>query len=113
MLDFTPVRNYLSHLCYDSVIFVSGFTSQAAGIDEQVPAVIRDLDNTLRGASSGWTRVVKMSVFLDRTQDLKRLKSVLGDTHTVDLAKTEFSFVDGFSSEQSLLEVEVTALNNG
>jgi enamine deaminase RidA (YjgF/YER057c/UK114 family) len=109
-VDFTPPRNYLSHLRYDSIVFVSGFTAQATRMDEQVAAVIRDLDNTLRNASSGWAQVVKVSVFLDRTQDVKRLKSLLGDSHTADLAKTEFSFVDGFSSEQSLLEIEVTAL---
>lgn len=109
-VDFSPPRNYLSHLPYDSVVFVSGFTSEAGHLDEQVPAVITDLDNTLKAASSSWARVVKLSIFLDKTQDLGALGSLLAKADKVESAKIEFGFVDGFSREQSLLEIEATAL---
>lgn len=109
-VDFVPARNYLSHLRYESIVFVSGFTSQAGHLDEQVPEVITDLDSTLKAASSNWTRVVKLSIFLDKTQDLGALKSLLAKADKVESAKIEFSFVDGFSREQSLLEIETTAL---
>lgn len=108
-VDFAPARNYLSHLCYDSMVFVSGFTSQAGNIDEQVPAVLADLSNTLKSASTDWNRVVRLSVFVEKTQNLNRLKSLLTCTDQADPGKTEFSFVDGFASEQSLLEIEATA----
>ena len=108
-IDFVPPRNYLSHLCYDSMVFVSGFTSQAGNIDQQVPAVLADLSNTLKATSTDWSRVVRLSVFVEKMQNLDRLKSLLAGTDPVDAGKVEFSFVDGFAGEQSLLEIEATA----
>jgi enamine deaminase RidA (YjgF/YER057c/UK114 family) len=109
-VDFVPPRNYLSHLCYESMVFVSGFTSQAGNIAEQVPAVVADLNNAFKAAPTSWTRVVRLSIFLGKTQDLEAVKSLLANTSQVDAGRAEFSFVDGFASEQSLLEIESTAL---
>lgn len=47
-VDFEPARNYLCYLRYDSVLFYSGFTSDAATLEEQVPDVLRTLANASR-----------------------------------------------------------------
>ena len=38
-VDFQPARNYLCYLGYESVLFFSGFTSDAVTLEEQVPDV--------------------------------------------------------------------------
>lgn len=112
-VEFEPPRIYISQLHYDSVAFVSGFTSENDRLEDQVPAVLSDIDAALKAASTSWKHVVKMSVYLSRTQSLEVLKNLLGKANKVDLAKVEFEFVDGFARENGLLEIEATALIAG
>jgi enamine deaminase RidA (YjgF/YER057c/UK114 family) len=89
---------------------VSGFTSENDRLEDQVPEVLSDIDAALKAASSSWKHIVKMSVYLSRTQSLEVLKNLLGKANKVDLAKIEFEFVDGFARQNGLLEIEPTAL---
>ena len=54
-VDFEPHRTYIAQLRYDSVAFVSGFTSELDRLEDQVPAVLADIDNALKAASTSWT----------------------------------------------------------
>ena len=55
--------------------------------------------------------MVKLSLFLHRSQQLDALKELLEKaTPAPDISKVEFGFVDGYAGDKSLLEVEATAL---
>jgi enamine deaminase RidA (YjgF/YER057c/UK114 family) len=112
-VEFEPPRNYLRHLRYDSVVFVSGLTSEASRLEDQVPEVLAALDDTLGAASTRWAQVVKLSVYLSRTQKVDVVTRLLVKANRLELSKIEFEFVDGFAREKSLLEVEATALAAG
>jgi enamine deaminase RidA (YjgF/YER057c/UK114 family) len=109
-VEFEPPRLYISQLRYDSVLFVSGFTAEADGLEKQVSEVLVDLEDALKLASTGWEQVVGVSVYLSRTQSVDGLRNLLRRANRFDLAQMKIEFVDGFAREKALLEVEVTAL---
>ena len=111
-VDFEPARNYLCYLRYDSVLFYSGFTSDAPTLEEQVPDVLRTLANAFAVSGSSWSKVVKLSILLDRTQKLETLRDFLAHGPHSNIPEVEVSFVDGFAGEKYLLEIEATALIN-
>jgi enamine deaminase RidA (YjgF/YER057c/UK114 family) len=112
-VEFEPARAYISQLRYDSVAFVSGYTSELDRLEDQVPAVLADIDEALKAASTSWQRVAKLSVYLSRSQSLELLKELLRKANRLDLTRIEFEFVDGFARDKGLLEAEATALIGG
>jgi enamine deaminase RidA (YjgF/YER057c/UK114 family) len=110
-VDFEPARNYLCYLRYESVLFYSGFTSDAPTLEEQVPDVLRTLANAFAVSGASWSKVVKLSILLDRTRNLEVLRNLLAQGPKMDVAEVEFSFVDGFAGEKYLLEIEATAVS--
>lgn len=111
-VEFEPRRNYLCYLRYDSVLFFSGFTSDAATLEEQVPDVLSTLANAFAVSGASWSKVIKLSIFLHRSQDISALRRLLANGPRTDVPEVEISFVDGFAGEKYLLEVEATALIN-
>jgi enamine deaminase RidA (YjgF/YER057c/UK114 family) len=108
-VDFDPPRLYISQLRYDSLAFVSGFTSELDRLENQVSAVLADIDEALKAASTSWEHLARLTVYLSRTQNLEVLKNLLRKANRLELTKTEFEFVDGFARDKGLLEAEATA----
>jgi enamine deaminase RidA (YjgF/YER057c/UK114 family) len=108
-VDFEPARNYLCYLRYDSVLFYSGFTSDAPTLEEQVPDVLRTLANAFTVSGASWNKVVKLSILLDRTQKLETLRDLLAQGPHSNIPELEVSFVDGFAGEKFCIEIEATA----
>ena len=109
-VDFEPARNYLCYLSYESVLFFSGFTSDAATLEEQVPDVLRTLANAYAASGVSWSNVVKLSIFLQRSQKLELLRNLLAQGPKLNIAEAEIILVDGFAGEKYLLEIEATAV---
>ena len=108
-VDFEPARNYLCYLRYDSVLFYSGFTSDAPTLEEQVPAVLRTLANAFAVSGASWSKVVRLSILLDRSQKLETLRDLLVQGPHSNIPEVEVGFVDGFAGEKYLIEIEATA----
>jgi enamine deaminase RidA (YjgF/YER057c/UK114 family) len=108
-VEFEPPRNYLCHIRYDSLAFFSGFTSGDGALEQQVPEVVRALAAALAVAGTNWGKVVKLSLFLHRSQKLETLRELLAKAPKLDMPRIEFGFVDGFAGGKSLLEAEATA----
>jgi hypothetical protein len=72
-VEFEPARNYLCYLRYDSMVFYSGYTSDAGTLNEQVTDVLKTITG-VRAISGGLTqdfnKTVRLAVFLHRTQSL-------------------------------------------
>ena len=110
-VEFEPSRNYLCYLRCDSVVFLSGYTSDADTLKNQVPQILAAVASGLMVAATNWGNMVKLSLFLHRSQKLEVLKELLVKApFSTDISKTEFGFVDGYAGDKSLLEVEATAL---
>jgi hypothetical protein len=76
-VDFEPARNYLCYLDYESLLFFSGFTSDTGTLAEQVPDLLRALANAYAVSGVSWSKVVKLSIFLQRSQKLELRRNVL------------------------------------
>ena len=109
LIDFEPRRNYLCYLEYDSVLFFSGFTSEAVTLEQQVRDVLITLDGAFAKAKTDWSRVVKLSLLLQRGSNIDSVKQVLTQANRLTVPEIEFTFVDGFAGEKYLVEVEATA----
>ena len=92
------------------MLFFSGFTSEAATLEQQVRDVLATLDVTFAKAKMDWTKVVKLSLLLQRGSDLAAVKQILAQANRPQVADVEFSFVDGFAGEKYLVEIEATAV---
>jgi enamine deaminase RidA (YjgF/YER057c/UK114 family) len=112
-VEFQPPRNYLCYLRYDSFVFLSGYTSDAETLEDQVPKVIKAVASGLIVAESTGDMLVKISLFLHRSQKFETLKELLKSAPALPAnCQREFGFVDGYAGEKSLLEVEATALTS-
>jgi enamine deaminase RidA (YjgF/YER057c/UK114 family) len=109
-VDFAPARNYLCYLEYDSVLFFSGFTSEAVTLEQQVRDVLGTLDNAFARAQTDWNKVVKLSCLIQRGHAIDTVKNVLASAGRLTVPEIEFTFVDGFAGEKYLIEIEATAL---
>lgn len=113
-VEFQPPRNYLCYLRHDSFVFLSGYTSAAETLQDQVSEIIEAVAGGLMVAGSMWDKLVKVSLFLHRSQKLEVLKELLGRGPALPAnCHGEFGFVDGYAGDKSLLEVEATALTGG
>ena len=112
-VEFQPPRNYLCYLRYDSLVFLSGYTSDAETLEKQVSQVVNAVAGGLIVAGTQFDKLVKLSLFLHRSQNLETLKELLRRYPPApNNLQIEFGFVDGYAGEKSLLEVEATALTS-
>ncbi len=110
-VEFQPRRNYLCYLRYESFVFLSGYTSDAETLEEQVSQVVKAVAGGLIVAGTQFDKLIKLSLFLHRSQNLDTLKELLRRYPPApNNLQIKFGFVDGFAGEKSLLEVEATAL---
>jgi enamine deaminase RidA (YjgF/YER057c/UK114 family) len=110
-VDFEPPRNYLRYLDYDSVLFFSGFTAEAATLEQQVSEVLTTLDGAFAQAKTDWSKVVKLSLLLQRGANIDSVKRIIAQANRIIVPAIEFTFVDGFAGEKYLVEIEATALS--
>ena len=109
-VDFDPARNYLCYLEYDGVLFFSGFTSEAASLEQQAAEVLETIGLALRRAEADWPQVVKLSALVRRGHSLDPVRQALQRAGLQSIPEIEFTFVDGFAGEKYLLEIEATAV---
>jgi enamine deaminase RidA (YjgF/YER057c/UK114 family) len=110
-LDFEPPRNHLRYLEYDSLLFFSGFTSEAPTLEQQVSEVLTTLDGAFAKAKTDWGKVVKLSLLLQRGANIDSVKRILAQANRLSVPEIEFTFVDGFAGEKCLIEIEATGLS--
>ena len=113
-VEFEPARNYLCYLRFDSVVFFSGYTSDADNLNDQVPDVLKAITNA-RAVSGGlahdFAKTGRLSVFLRRDQSIDAVKTMLAKESWIDPEKVDYRLVDGFAGEKYLLEIEATGLS--
>jgi len=107
--EYEPPIVPLRYLIYDSVVFLSGVTAVLPALPDQLADILPRIAASLTDAGSSWDKAVKVSFFLHRSQKLEILKELFQRTVKTNIPRTEYLFVDGYSAEGKLVEIEVTA----
>jgi enamine deaminase RidA (YjgF/YER057c/UK114 family) len=100
-----PVR----FIVYDSVVFLSGVTTVLPTLEQQLDNILPRIEGSLRDAGSSWDRVARVSFYLHRSQTVQSLNEIFRKKVKSNTPSLEYVFVDGYSAEGKLVEIEVTA----
>ena len=106
--EYDPPIIPLRYLIYDSVLFLSGVTAVLPTLADQLANILPRISASLADAGSSWDRVVKVSFYLHRSQRLKTLRGIFLKTVAAEIPQMEYAFVDGYSAEGKLIEIETT-----
>jgi enamine deaminase RidA (YjgF/YER057c/UK114 family) len=109
LVEYDPPIVPLRYLVWDELAILSGVTAVLPTLADQIADILPRIQASLTLAGANWEQVVKMSCFLQRSQSVDDLKSLLARSIDVRLPFVEYGFVDGYSSEGKLIEIEVTA----
>jgi len=109
VVEYDPPIAPIRFLVYDGVVVLSGVTAVLPTLAEQFDNIFPRISASLADAGSSWDKVARVSFYLHRSQTLEHLKSLLARHVSAQIPQWECAFVDGYSSEGKLCEVEVTA----
>jgi len=107
--EYEPPITPLRYLIYDSVVFLSGVTAVLPTLEDQMVDILPRIEGSLKDAGSSWDRAVKASFLLHRSQTFEKLKELFQRQVNAKIPQMEYFYVDGYSSEGKLIEIEVTA----
>lgn len=111
--EYEPPKVPLKYLIYDSVVFLSGVIA-AAGLtlSEQVEMVIEDISTSLVEVGLGWEKVINAHFYLHSSEKVDQLRKQFRQLVKVEIPQTIYVPVEGYSTQEALVEIEVTALQS-
>ncbi len=109
LVEYDPPITPLRYLIYDSIVFLSGVTAVLPTLDDQLSDILPRISSSLTNAGSSWQKAVMVSFYLHRSQKLETLNGLFKKTVKPEIPQMEYAFVDGYSAEGKLIEIEVTA----
>lgn len=107
--EYEPPIVPLRYLVYDPMVFVSGVTAVLPTLSEQVADILPRIAASLADAGTSWDNAAQVSFHLHRSRKIEEIKDLFGKAVTADIPWMEYAFVDGYSAEGKLVEIEVTA----
>jgi enamine deaminase RidA (YjgF/YER057c/UK114 family) len=109
VIEYDPPRTPIRYLTFDSLVFLSGVTAVRPTLSDQMADNLSRLSNYLTEARTSWEEVVQISFYLHRSQKLEDLRRLFRERVNVEVPWVDCVFVDGYSAEGKLVEIEVTA----
>ena len=109
LVEYDPPIVPLRYLGLEGLVFLSGVTSTSGDLAEQVTEVCGLIGESLEHAGVSWEQAVLVSFFLQRAEDPAALKDAFERAVAPRPGRVEWSFVDGYSAQGKLIEIEVTA----
>ncbi len=109
LVEYDPPITPLRYLVYDSLAFLSGVTAVLPTLDAQMADILSRISTSLTSAGSSWDKAVMVSFYLHRSQRLETLKELFKKTVKAEIPQMAYAFVDGYSREGKLIEIEVSA----
>jgi enamine deaminase RidA (YjgF/YER057c/UK114 family) len=109
LVEYDPPIVPLRYLVWEQVVVLSGVTAALPTLADQVADVLPRIGESLSHAGTEWEQVQRMSCFLHRSQRIEDLRDLIARSVDVRFPSFEVGFVDGYSSEGKLVEIEVTA----
>ena len=107
--EYDPPIVPLRYLIYDSVVVLSGVTAVLPTLEDQMGNILARIGGSLADAGTSWQKVVRISFYLHRSQTIEALNALFRKAVSADIPQMEYAFVDGYSAEGKLIEVETTA----
>ena len=109
IVENSPPRRPISYLIYDSLVVLAGKTVVLPTLDEQLDEILPRITTILSDAGTAWDKVINVSGYLHRSQPVEALIERFDKRVKVPIPRMEIAFVDGYSAEGKLIEIEVTA----
>ncbi len=107
--EYDPPITPLRYLIYDSFVVLSGVTAVLPTLEDQMGNILSRIGGSLVDAGASWEKVVKISFYLHRSQTIEALNALFRKVVSADIPHMEYAFVDGYSAEGKLIEIETTA----
>jgi enamine deaminase RidA (YjgF/YER057c/UK114 family) len=106
-----PPRLPCRYLTCGPLIVLSGQTAVLPNLDVQLKTdILPRITEYLAEAGSSWKQVVQTTCYLHTSQSPDHLRALFSEVVPVMPQRFEIRFVEGYSVEGKLVEVEVTAL---
>lgn len=108
-----PPRLPCRYLTAGPLVVFSGQTAVLPTLKQQLQDdILPRVTEYLAECGSGWDRVVHTACYLHASQNADRLRALFLDTAGLLPPELDIRFVEGYSLEGKLVEVEVTALRD-
>jgi enamine deaminase RidA (YjgF/YER057c/UK114 family) len=112
--EYVPPKGPICYIAMGPLLVLSGNTSQLPTLEEQVTTdILPRIDLYLKEGASSWKQVVNVSCYMHESQKPDELRTHFKTIADPFPVRFEIYFVEGFSSPDKLVEVEVTARRNG
>ena len=108
LVEYDPPIVPLRYLDLEGLVFLSGVTSTTGNLAEQVTEVCGLIGESLEHAGVSWEQAVLVSFFLHEAEAPAALRESFELAVAACPARTEWSFVEGYSAQGKLIEIEVT-----
>ena len=108
LVEYDPPAVPLRYLDLEGLIFLSGVVATSGDLAEQVAEVCGSIGGSLEHAGVSWEQAVLVSFHLHHDEDPAVLRNAFEGAVAAPHARTECSFVEGYSHPGRLLEIEVT-----
>lgn len=106
-----PPRTPCRWLTCGPLMVLSGQTVVLPTLEAQVTTdILPRITQYLAEEKSGWDKVAQVSCYLHASQSPEHMRRLFGKMVPVEPSRFEVRFVDGYSAEGKLVEIEVTAL---
>jgi enamine deaminase RidA (YjgF/YER057c/UK114 family) len=106
-----PPRTPSRYLTCGPLLVLSGQTAVLPNLEIQVTTdILPRITDYLAEARSGWDKVIQVSCYMHESQSVERLRTLFREMVPIEPPRFEVRFVEGYSAEGKLVEVEVTAL---
>ena len=108
LMEYDPPIVPLRYLGLDSLVFLSGVTTITGDLPAQVSEICGLIGDSLAHAGVSWQQVVLVSSFLHQGENPAALKDAFQRAVEARPGRTECAFVEGYSAQGKLIEIEVT-----
>ena len=106
-----PPRTPCRYLTCGPLLVLSGQTAVLPTLDIQATTnILPRITEYLAEAKSGWDQVAQVSCYLHESQSADHMRALFRKMVPVEPPRFEVRFVEGYSAEGKLVEIEVTAL---
>ncbi|HEY6257184.1 MAG TPA: Rid family hydrolase [Xanthobacteraceae bacterium] len=108
--EHDPEQSFIRHLVWGRMVFLAGMTCEAQPeLSAQCADILPRAAALLAETGCDWHNVVRVSFFLDRSQEPDDLLGAVAALVPLPLAHAEIELVEGFSRPGKLVEIEITA----
>lgn len=106
-----PPRTPCRWLTCGPLMVLSGQTVVLPTLEAQVTTdILPRITQYLAEEKTGWDKVAQVSCYLHASQSPEHMRQLFKNVVTVEPSRFEVRFVEGYSAEGKLVEIEVTAL---